>query len=101
MTFRGATLSAARVAGRGVSIPTRGISAISRAPRSWHTGCFPSRWSRRTQRTSTSGRVTMRDDRVKDEAAYEQARAERYLWERARATGLTRRQLLKLAGTGA
>lgn len=43
----------------------------------------------------------MGDDQLKDQAVYEQAWADRYLWERARATGLSRRQLLKLLATGA
>jgi len=43
----------------------------------------------------------MHDDQLKNEAVYEQARAERYLWERQKATGLSRRQLLRLMATGA
>jgi sulfane dehydrogenase subunit SoxC len=43
----------------------------------------------------------MRDDQLTNEAVYEQARADRLLWERKKATGLTRRQLLKLAASGA
>jgi DMSO/TMAO reductase YedYZ molybdopterin-dependent catalytic subunit len=40
-------------------------------------------------------------DQLKNQAVYEQARADRFLWERARAIGLSRRQLLKLLATGA
>ncbi len=43
----------------------------------------------------------MRDDQLRDEAVYEHARADRHLWERSRATRLSRRQLLKLAAAGA
>ena len=42
----------------------------------------------------------MRDDQLRDEAVYDHARADRYLWERSRATRLSRRQLLKLAAAG-
>jgi DMSO/TMAO reductase YedYZ molybdopterin-dependent catalytic subunit len=43
----------------------------------------------------------MRNDQLKDEATYDVARADRFLWERSRATGLSRRDVLKLAATGA
>src|SRR5215470_14699010 len=64
------------------------------------------RTPRRHHQRSHKAGTTMRNDQLKNEATYDQDRLDRYLWEEARATGLSRRDVLKrftavLAGAAA